>query len=91
MATHKNKWTGEELDQEIEVCSGCHKNFLDTPAGDAHRNNYACLTPTQANLKALVNKFGSIIYARKRAKKPYGYKTLTRTSEKDKLSSNASN
>ena len=70
---HKNKWTGEHLAQEIEVCSGCHRNFLDTPSGDAHRKNYACLTPKEANLKALVNKFGSVIYARKRLKVPRGY------------------
>lgn len=77
MATHKNKWTDEELDQEIEVCSGCHKNFLDTPSGDAHRKSYVCLTPKGANLKALANRFGSIIYARKRTKKPRLYKNLT--------------
>lgn len=77
MPNHKNKWTGEELAQSVEVCSGCHKNFLDTPSGDAHRKNFACLTPIQANLKALTNQFGSIIYARKRAKKARQYQTHT--------------
>ncbi len=70
---HKNRWTGEELDQAIEVCSACHLNFLDTPSGDAHRKNFACISAKEANLKAMFNRYGSLIYARKRTKKPRGY------------------
>ena len=65
MATHKNKWTGEELSQATEVCGDCHKNFKDTPSGDAHRTTkFTCLEPAKAGLVATTNQYGSTIYAR---------------------------
>jgi hypothetical protein len=82
MPNFRNGWTGEELAETVEVCHGCTRNFLDTKSGDAHRIgtfgvNRRCATPDEANLKKLVNQYGSVIYARKSAKKPRGYKVVT--------------
>jgi hypothetical protein len=71
---HRNKFTGEILAQSVEVCSGCHLNFATTAAGDKHRSGKiterVCLSPKDAKLIKLINKFGSVIYKSRNDKDP---------------------
>jgi hypothetical protein len=63
---HKNRYTDEIIHQAVEVCNACHLNFLTTAAGDKHRTgkpgNRSCLTPKEAKLIKIRNKYGAIIY-----------------------------
>lgn len=63
---HRNRYTGEILPQSVEVCNACHLNFATTKAGDKHRTgklgSRSCLTPKEAKLVKLINKYGAVIY-----------------------------
>jgi len=64
--THKNKKTGEELAQNVQVCNMCFRNFASTRAWEKHydRKKYpdGCMEPASVGLKEFKNTFGSTIY-----------------------------
>ncbi len=67
---HRNKYTDEILAGSVEYCGSCHINFLTTEAGDKHRVgkfglDRRCISPKEAKLIPLVNKYGSIIWKRR--------------------------
>ena len=63
---HRNRYTGEILAQAVQVCNACHLNFFTTAAADKHRagkiGERTCLTPKEAKLVKLINKYGSVVY-----------------------------
>lgn len=64
---HRNPWTGEQLENKVQVCSSCHKNFGTTEAADSHRVgdfgvDRRCITPDQALLVPIENQFGAIVW-----------------------------
>jgi hypothetical protein len=64
---HRNPWTGERLENKVQICPACHKNFGTTEAGDSHRIgefgvDRRCIGPEQAKLVPIENPFGSIIW-----------------------------
>ena len=73
LINHFNRYTGEQLQNFIEVCSGCHLNFGTTEAGDKHRigafgKDRRCASPEEAGLKKVINKYGAAVYIRSRDK-----------------------
>ena len=71
---HRNRYTGEILPQSVEVCNVCQLNFTTTAAGDKHRSGKlgerVCLTPKEAKLVKLINKYGSVIYKTRNSPDP---------------------
>lgn len=63
---HRNRFTGELLENSIQVCHGCWLNFASTRAGDKHRDwtsgKGVCRLPSECGLEAVINKHGSVIY-----------------------------
>lgn len=64
---HKNPWTGELLENKVQICSSCHKNFGTTEAGDSHRvglfeSNRRCLNPSEVDLIPIENKHGATVW-----------------------------
>lgn len=73
LINHFNRYTKEELQNFVEVCSGCHLNFATTEAGDKHRigvigKDRRCASPEDVGLKKVINKYGAAIYKRSRDK-----------------------
>ena len=62
-----NCYTGEELENSDQVCSGCHRNFSGTRAGDKHRigtfgKDRRCANPEEVGLTKTINQYGAIVY-----------------------------
>ena len=80
---HRNKYTDEILVGSVEYCDSCHVNFLTTEAGDKHRVgkfgvDRRCISPKEAKLVQMVNKYGSIIWKR-RGESARGYSLVKNT------------
>ena len=66
-ANHRNKATGELLENREQVCPACFKNFGTTEAGDLHRTgsfgaDRCCLSPTEVGLIGFANRFGAEVW-----------------------------
>ena len=64
---HRNKYTDEILSSAVQYCDSCHINFLTTEAGDKHRIgkfgvDRRCISPEDAKLIKLINKYGAVVY-----------------------------
>lgn len=64
---HRNPWTRELLENKVQVCTSCRKNFGTTEAGDSHRVGACgvdrrCISPEQALLVPIENQYGSIVW-----------------------------
>jgi hypothetical protein len=68
LLNHFNRYTGEQLQNSIQVCSGCHRNFSSTKAGDKHRigafgKDRRCASPEEVGLVKNINPYGAIVYS----------------------------
>jgi hypothetical protein len=65
-ANHRNRLTGELLENREQVCPACYENFGTTEAGDAHRDltsiPFLCIKPSQVGLIPTENKFGTMVW-----------------------------
>jgi hypothetical protein len=64
---HRNKLTGDLLNQKEQVCPVCFENFKTTEAGDKHRvGSYGvdrkCESPSNIGLVPIKNKFGTRVW-----------------------------
>ena len=67
---HRNKRTGQMLENREQVCPACHENFGTTEAGDSHRvgemDNRQCLNPEKLELEVVLNQFETEVWRLKR-------------------------
>ncbi len=68
MKTFTNPYTKEKLQNNTQVCSGCHKNFSSTGTGDKHRigafgKDRRCAAPEEVGLIKKINPFGAVVYS----------------------------
>lgn len=63
---HRNRLTGELLENRQQVCPACFENFGTTEAGDAHRDltqiPFTCVQPVKVGLIPIENKFGTLVW-----------------------------
>ena len=64
---HRNRKTGQKLENRQQVCPVCFENFNSTEAGDAHRKFYEganpyCIDPDSAGLIPIQNRFGTSVW-----------------------------
>lgn len=64
---HRNPWTGELLENKVQVCSACKRNFGTTEAGDTHRIgefalNRRCANPADVGLVCVETTLGSMVW-----------------------------
>lgn len=68
LQNHFNPYTGEELKNVTQVCSGCHRNFSDVKSGDKHRigtfgKDRRCASPEEVGLVKNINPYGAVVYS----------------------------
>ena len=68
LMNHFNRYTGEELKNSTQVCSGCHRNFSDVNSGDKHRigtfgKDRRCAVPEEVGLFKKMNPYGAVVYS----------------------------
>jgi len=60
---HRNKRTGQWLQNREQVCPACFENFGTTLAGDAHRKLLSiCLDPEIIGLIPIENQYGTRLW-----------------------------
>jgi hypothetical protein len=64
--SHRNRKSGQRLENRQQVCPACFENFATTEAGDAHRgrkgDSPVCLNPELVGLSKIVNKYGTEVW-----------------------------
>lgn len=64
--SHRNRKSGQKLENRQQVCPACFQNFATTEAGDAHRSRKGdspiCLDPASIGLFLKKNKFGTEVW-----------------------------
>lgn len=67
---HRNRKTGQLLENRQQVCPVCFENFNSSEAGDAHRRlnsmgKIECVFPGELGLLPIENRFKTIVWRTK--------------------------